>query len=366
MHIDNKPVADEDATQLRDSGSIEPPAPAVPAPASSGRGRSWAFGIAFLALLCAGGGIVAGFILERQLDARLQAQARHTEELATALKSAGQRQDEFAAQLAGVGSQVPEVVTELAEIGALLQRDAQQRVEPADVERLLRMANDSLQLAGDVDTAQRALSSADRRLQALGDPLFAEVRRRLAQEISAVAAAPRPDIPGMAYSLAGLQAELGSLLLRHETLAPPDAEGPTAPDTATAELPQWRAVLRDMWAALRSLVVVRRREGGELPLIAPGEQVFLTQNLYLKLESARIALLARDDRNFHASLAAAQSWLREYYDIGAPAVAAVASSLHAMDQVNITPPLPEISGSLEALRAALTRRRGASSEDAGA
>ncbi len=363
QHIDNKPVMDDDAVPLiRDSGSIEPPAPAAaPAPAASGR-RGWAIAIAFLALLCAGGGIAAGYYLERQLTAQQQAQAQRVEELATALQYADQRQDELAAQLAGLEAKVPEVAAGLAEIEALLRRDAQQRVEPADVERLLRMANDSLLLAGDVDTAQRALDSADRRLQALGDPLFAEVRRRLAQEIAALAAVPRPDVSGMAYTLASLQGELGALLLRREMLASTDAEGPAA-GGASAEPSQWRAVLRDVWAALRSLVVVRRREGGEPPLIAPGQQLFLTQNLYLKLESARVALLARDERNFHASLSAAQSWLREYYDDGNLAVASVVTRLQAMDQVNIAPALPEITGSLEALQAALKRRRGA---DAGA
>ena len=367
QHIDNKPVMDDDAASpVRDPGSIEPPAPAAaPARAASGR-RGWTFAIAFLALLCAGGGIIAGYYLERRLAAQQQAQAQRMEDLATVLQSAAQRQDALAAQLAGLEGKMPAVAAELAEIEALLRRDAQQRVEPADVERLLRMANDGLLLAGDVDTAQRALDSADRRLQALGDPLFAEVRRRLAQEIAALAAVPRPDVSGMAYTLAGLQGELGSLLPRREMLASTDAEGAVPPDTAAAELPQWRAVLRDIGVALRSLVVVRRREGGEPPLIAPGQQLFLTQNLYLKLESARTALLARDDRNFHASLAAAQSWLREYYDIGHPAVASVVTSLHAMDQVNIAPALPEISGSLEALQAALKRRRGAGGEGAGA
>lgn len=366
QHIDNKPVMDDDAVpQIRDPGSIEPPAPAAaPAPAASGR-RGWALAIAFLALLCAGGGIAAGYYLERQLAAQQQAQAQRVEELATALRSADQRQDELAAQLAGLEGKVPEVAAGLAEIEALLRRDAQQRVEPADVERLLRMANDSLLLAGDVDTARRALGSADRRLQALGDPLFAEVRRRLAQEIAALAAVPQPDVSGMAYALAGLQGELGSLLLRREMLASTEAEGPAMSDGAGAEPSQWRAVLRDVWAALRGLVVVRRREGGEPALIAPGQQLFLTQNLYLKLESARVALLARDDPNFHASLAAAQSWLREYYDAGNPAVASVVTSLQALDQANIAPVLPEISGSLEALQAALKRRRGAG-EDAGA
>lgn len=358
MHIDNKPVADDDATQLRDAGSIEPPAPAAAsAPRPSG-GCGWAIGIAVLALLCAGGGWLAGYHFERQLDARQREQAQRTEALDAALQSAARQQDGFAAQLARIEGQVPEVTSGLAEVEALLRRDAQQRVEPADVERLLRMANDSLQLAGDVETARLALGSADRRLQALGDPLFAEVRRRLAQEIAALETVPRPDISGMAYALEGLQGELGSLSPRRGTLVPADAEQAPAPEADAAAPSRWRLVLRDLWTTLESLVVVRRREGGEPPLIMPDQQSLLVQNLYLKLESARVALLARDDRNFHASLSIARTWLEKYYDGAHPAVAAASASLRTMDGVNIRPPLPEISGSLDALHAALERRRG--------
>ncbi|MBK8164089.1 MAG: uroporphyrinogen-III C-methyltransferase [Gammaproteobacteria bacterium] len=361
MHIDNKPVADDDAAHARDAVAIEPPAPAS-APAPSG-GRAWSFGIALLALLCAGGGILAGYYFAQQFRTEQQVLAKHGDDLDAALQSASRRQDELTARLARVESDIPGVATELTEIEDLLRREALRRVEPADIERLLRMANDSLQLAGDIDTALLALRNADRRLQALGDPLFAEVRRRLAREITSLEAVPRPDVAGMAYALAGLQGELGALLLRQEAPEPADAAERERSDT---DVPQWRVVARDIWASLKSLVVVRRREGGEPPLIAPGEQIFLTQNLYLKLESARVALLARDDRNFHASLSAARAWLDKYYDGGNAAVAAVAARLSEMDQVNIAPGLPDVSGSLDALHAALERRRAPGREDGGA
>lgn len=353
MHIDDKPAGDAAATTSASGAALEPPPP--PPSVSPARGRGWGLRVAFIALLIAGGGLAAGYFTARHLEARQESQARYLAELDAALQSERQRQDEIAARLARVEGELPDVSAELAQVEEMLRRDALLRIEPADVERLLRMANDSLLLDGDSDTALLALRNADQRLQALGDPLFAEVRRRLAQEITALAAVPRPDIAGMAYTLASLQGELGGLLLKRTAPVQPDAQ--SAPDTSAGS-PRWRALLRDMWATLKSLVVVRRREGNEPPLIAPGEQALLTQNLYLKLESARLALLGRDNRNFHASLATAQSWLHDYYDAGSAPVAAVGARLREMEQADIAPPLPDISASLHALRTALERRRG--------
>jgi uroporphyrin-3 C-methyltransferase len=334
------------------SEALEPPAP--PPSVSAATGRGWALRIALAALLLALAGIAAGYFAWRRLDVQQQAQAQRAQELQTALASARARQDELADHLARTEDALPGVAQQMTEVEDLLRHAAEQRIEPADIERLLRMANDSLQLEGDVDTALTALRKADQRLQALGDPLFAEARRRLAQEITALEAVPRPDITGMAYGLNGLQGELGSLLLKHEAPARP---GEPAGAAGREGLPRWRLLLHDIWAAFKGLVVVRHREGNQPPLITPAEQVFLTQSLHLELESARLALLGRDDRNFHASLATVRSWLRDYYDAGSAAVLAVDARLAEMDRVDIAPPLPDISASLHSLQTALARGR---------
>lgn len=353
MNNDDKPAADN---PVAPQATLEPPAPPPSAPVEPRR-RNWALGIAWLALLIGIGAGVTGYYTARHLGALQQSQGQQLIEIGAALQSARQREDELTVRLAQVENEVPGIGAELARVEELLRRDAQQRIEPADVERLLRMANDSLQLEGDSETALLALRNADQRLQALADPLFAEVRRRLAQEITALAAVPQPDIAGMAYTLGSLQGELGKLSLkRGAPLQPGGSPAEAAADIA--ELPRWRALLRDMWAELKTLVVVRQRAGNEPPMLTPDEQVFLNQNLHLKLEAARLALLGRDNRNFHASLDTAQNWLHEYYDADSAPVAAVSVRIRELQQVDIAPPLPDISNSLHALQTALERRRG--------
>ncbi len=219
-----------------------------------------------------------------------------------------------------------------------------------DVERLLIIANDALALQRDPDIALAALHSADRRLRATDDPRYAETRRLLGIEIASLEGAARPDIAGMAYLLGGLQVQL-----RH--LAPDAGPAATrfaaaaAPTDAVAAQPAWRDFLGGVWQSLRSLVVIRRSGADEAPLLAPEQQQLVAQNLYLKLESARAALLGGDEANFRLSLRDAGVWLTTYYPVETPAVAALLEQLETLQSVDIKPQLPDISASLMALRA---------------
>lgn len=220
--------------------------------------------------------------------------------------------------------------------------------EVVDVERLLLIANDALALQRDPDLALEALRGADRRLRAADDPRYAETRRLIGVEIAALEGVPRPDIAGMAYLLGGLQTQLRGLT-PGVGAAPEGSAAATA--KALAEQRSWRDFLDGIWQALRSLVVIRRSGADEAPLLAPEQQQLLTQNLYLKLESARAALLSGDETNFRFGLRDAGIWLQTYYRADTPAVAALLEQLETLQGIELRPPLPDISASLAALRA---------------
>lgn len=246
-----------------------------------------------------------------------------------------------------------------AEIRAAVDRLARPAMEPADVERLLLIANDALALQRDVGTALEALRTADARLRMADDPVYADTRRALAGEIAALEAVPRTDVQGMAFALGGLQRELRSLSPRLEPVTTRGEGAAAGAPSADGEPRTWRTFLGDLWDSLRGLVVIRRSDGQEGPLIAPEQQVFLSQNLYLELEAARLALLERDQANFRQSLETARGWLVDHYDTAAPRVAAVIGRLDELAQAELDPAVPDISGSLAALRDAIERRRAA-------
>lgn len=224
----------------------------------------------------------------------------------------------------------------------------------AEVEYLLRIANQRLQLQRDLDTAQAALTAADDRLRELSDPGFLAVRETLAREITAVKAAPRVDINGLALALASLEERVAGLQVSGSRYTPAAELHGDPRETVAAS--DWREVPGVMWDAIRRLLVIRTHDGPATPMLPPDQEYFLYQNLRLVLESARLALLQQDDGNFHASLEMARTWLDEHFDQDDPATANLRNELFRLDQKQIRPPLPDISASLRLLRQQLAVR----------
>ena len=70
----------------------------------------------------------------------------------------------------------------------------------------------------------------------------------------------------------------------------------------------------------------------------------------MRLLSARMALLARDQVSFRRDLKTSQEWLKRYFDVRSGDGAQVLASLQKLAASSIVTDLPDISGSLEAVR----------------
>jgi len=227
------------------------------------------------------------------------------------------------------------------------------RIQLAAVEELLLLANDRLQLAHDVVSAERAMAEADRRLATLADPGLLQVRQELARERAALAAVPKPDVAGAALALAELVRQapkyplMGRVPQSFETPAPPPSAQGTGP-------------LGSAWAAaktaLSSIFAVRKSEGLPPRLLAPEAETLVRQVLELKVEGARLALIAGDGAAFRELDAAALRWLGQYFNPQDPGVDAARRDLERLARLDLSPPLPDVSRSLALLRGRLESR----------
>ena len=124
-----------------------------------------------------------------------------------------------------------------------------------------------------------------------------------------------------------------------------------------AEAPPAPAEPAGIWDALRAelaaLVRFRRFDGAVRPLLAPEEAVYLELNLRLMLERAQLAGLRREQAVYEQSLSTAADWIERYLDVETPEVRRVLDGLRALERMNLAAPLPDVSGSLNALNAAL-------------
>ncbi len=215
----------------------------------------------------------------------------------------------------------------------------------AEVEQVLLIANQQLQLAGNVKGALIALETADMRLARLDRPQLTQLRRIINRDIERLRSAPHVDVTGMAVKLDQVAGAVDTFGLSMDARP---ARGP-APASAGQS-----GLLSRFWAELvqdfRDLVRVENSMQAEVPLVTPDQAYFLRENLKIRLLSARLALLARDEVAFRSDLNAASDWLARYYDARHQPVGAARATLEQLAHARLAIDVPDISTSLEAAR----------------
>lgn len=216
----------------------------------------------------------------------------------------------------------------------------------AEVEQLLLIAGQQLQLSANVKAALIALQQADSRLQRADRPVLAGLRKGIQHDIERLRVLPSVDV-------SGINARLDSLVGSVEALPLAQDVHSTATDKAPAAAPVqsgWQRFWQEIWQEARRMVRIENTEKTELPLLSPNQTFFLRENLKLRLLSARLALLARDETSFKRDVRTAQDWVRTYFDVKSGNGAQFMTNLQKLNAASIAIELPDISASLEAVR----------------
>lgn len=212
----------------------------------------------------------------------------------------------------------------------------------AEIEQILLIASQQLQLAGNVKAALAALQTAESRLQRIDKPQFFTLRKAINKDIEQLQSLPLLDLAGLSLRLDNLVSEVDQLPLLPGRVSGEEKALPRAP------LPEsfWQRLGAEAWQDFKQLVRIRNLQKSELPLLPPTQAYFLRENLKLRLLSARLALLQRNEASFKADIAAAQDWLGRYYDVGDKRVHVALASLQQIGQSRLSIELPDISASL--------------------
>ena len=275
-------------------------------------------------------------------DAQSKAAKLFAEQLRDSTREAG-------ANIAILETRLAESQSQQIALESLYQELSRNRDEWAfaEIEQTLLVASQQLQLAGNSKAALIALQAADARLQQLNRPQHLALRKAISQDLTRLQALPFVDSTGISVRLDNIVNVVDRLPLAAEGRSPPE---PVTAMPKPADAPAWRRYWSELWDDLRQLVRVQRMDRADVPLIAPSQAFFLRENLKLRLLSARLGLLARDQTSYRDDLKAAREWLARYFDTRDKAVAANMAVLSSLLGSDISIELPDISASLDALR----------------
>lgn len=219
----------------------------------------------------------------------------------------------------------------------------------AEAEQLLKLANNSLLLNGDFDSAINALKLADAQLQKLSDPRLMTVRSEINQELTLLENTTKTDVMGVSAKLNTLAKLVPNLPLANEPDERAVAEQ-VEQQTETAQPLSFKGELKKVWKDMLGAVSIQRVDQPPKPLLAPEQRYFLNQNIQLSLAKAEFALMRKQSDIFQRSMSDATTWLRDYFDLKNPEVGSVLNQLDQLSQTNIEVTVPDISGSYRALQ----------------
>ncbi len=218
------------------------------------------------------------------------------------------------------------------------QRNGVASLRLDEVELLLALAQQRLQLSGDLNGAIHATELADSVLSVQHDPSLLDLRQTLAQELAAMRALPASPVAHAAGELDALEAVLPKLGAA-AGMAPASA-GPVA-------LHGWRKLLQ-------SFVQVRR--SGNQDLLSPADRDAGQAALALEMALARTALSRQDQAAFRASLGRIDGWLQRLYP-PSPLLSNRLARLKALRALALGYDLPVAGSSLDQLRRMLRQRQ---------
>jgi uroporphyrin-3 C-methyltransferase len=233
----------------------------------------------------------------------------------------------------------------------------------AEAENTVAFGAQQLSVSGNVSGALIALQDADERLRRIDQPQALGLRRLIAGDIERLKALPVVDVIGLALRLDSVAANLSQLPQRAELggTQAVDREAQRSRDAvaglsfsriADAGREGWQAFLGE----LSQLFRVSRIDAPDVMLLAPEERYFVRENIRLRLLSARIALLARNEQVFRTDLDLAIDWIGKYYDVEQRAVGSAISALRQLRASSIAVDLPSLADTLSAVRAARAAR----------
>lgn len=180
---------------------------------------------------------------------------------------------------------------------------------------LVSIAQERLNMVGDIPTAIKLLKTANDRLKNFGDVRVGPIRESIAKDIVNLETMARFDKIGVWVELGAIRKQLGNLsfhTLQASIEGQPEIVGALEP--IDVERSAWRQALENTWQELKGLVRVREFNADKLnSFVEPKDQIPLLRAMDLMLVEAQWGLLQEEPRVYQQSLDLLEERLSVYF-----------------------------------------------------
>ena len=209
---------------------------------------------------------------------------------------------------------------------------------------LLRLANQRLLVARDIDAAMALLAQADELLRATDAPIYEAVRMAIAQDHANLAAIPKVDEVGLYARLAALIDQVEQLQLAYERPASAMedqalwGQGVVTQNGSDSLESSWHKAI----SKLSSYLVIRRSNEEIAALMTPEWAALARQNLRMLLEQSQIAMLTANASLYQQSLQRSERFTSLFAQYDPDRVQRIRGEVQALQHFDIAPQLPDM------------------------
>jgi len=218
----------------------------------------------------------------------------------------------------------------------------------ADAEYLLSVANERLHLAGDVETTRTALEAADQRLRESGDSGIIPIREQIAKEISQIQGVKKADMVGLYASIQAPEGDVGKLALALPYSGKPLTPAEEASNSSVVD-EDINGLVKDAIHSLEGIVTIKRTDKPVKEILTQEQADFIREQLKVKLEIVKVALIQQNDGLYQTTLADVKKWAEDHFTDNESAKL-FAGEITRLQDAKLRSQLPDISLSLKMLR----------------
>ena len=215
----------------------------------------------------------------------------------------------------------------------------------AESDYLLNNALHKLIIDDDVETAIALLQVADETLSKIDNPGVIAVRAAINSDLKRLFAVNNVDQDEIMQHLSSLANQVDNL----ELLDIGTSEGKET-DNVSDSVVDWKTNLKkSIDSFFDNFIHITKVNDNNKELLAPNQEIYLRENIRLRLQIAIIAVSRQQNTLYKQSLEMVSTWIRSYFDTANPEVQQYLTTLDNLSQQSININIPNKLTSLELL-----------------
>ncbi|HHT7686871.1 uroporphyrinogen-III C-methyltransferase [Pasteurella multocida] len=281
------------------------------------------------------------FEQERQQIAQLIRSIRDNEEKLQQLEK----------ELAGKEHSLPALQNQVNRMSAAAKQQQPNDWLLSEADFLLNNALRKLVLDNDVDTGVSLLKIADETLEKMSDPRVSMVRTAINNDLKQLLAVNNVDQNVIMQRLSQLANTIDEL-----TVLDVNFDAVNNNEKLTDSLEDWKEnAEKSATSFLNHFIRITPRNTSDKVLLAPNQDIYLRENIRLRLQIAIMAVPRQQDELYKQSLETVASWIRSYFDTNSEVAQNFLKTLDELAEQSIYVDVPTQLQSLNALDKLLDR-----------